>query len=263
VKRRHRKRTQEDRVDTVPDQSVIDDEVARGGLAVYERDGTSGASGTSLFHVVPPDVATSLRFLVARLQKGDEVAVRQSIAITSALAGEGVTSTARSLAAILANDLDRSVCLLETNWWSSDGDLATAPVRRLGLAGVLSGSCSVDEALMRTSDERLSVLTSGTMPMGGRPAAVGSSAFTDVLELLTKWFDTVLIDAPPVLTTSEATGIVRQAEATLLVIRQGVTTEQQVRTAIDDIGGVDLLGVIVNRSSTRVPRFLQRFTQPV
>ena len=187
---------------------------------------------------------------------------RQTLAITSALSGEGVTSVARSLAAIMAHDLERNVCLLETNWWL-EADDGKMPNRRTGLSDVLKGSCSVDEALMQTSDQRLAVLTSGKLPIAARPAVVASSAFADVLKLLTKVFDSVVIDVPPVLKAPEATTIIRHADATALVVQQGVTTEQQLKMAIDELGGTELLGVIVNRSSTRVPKFLQRFTLPV
>lgn len=239
------------------DQAHIEAEVAAGGLAIFERDG-------ALFHVAPPDMANSLRFLLARIQQSDEVGARQTIAITSALAGEGVTTVARSLAAIIAHDLERKVCLLETNWWlTNDDDDGKVPNRRTGLSDVLKGSCSVDEALMQTSDQRLAVLTSGKLPIAARPAVVASSAFTDVLKLLTKVFDSVVIDVPPVLKASEATSIIRHADATALVVQQGVTTEQQLKMAIDELGATELLGVVINRSSTRVPRFLQRFTLPV
>ncbi len=127
---------------------------------------------------------------------------------------------------------------------------------------MLTGSCSIDDALVHTSEPRLAVLTSGRLPVADRPAIVASSAFTDVLKLLTKEFDTVVIDVPPVLKASEASTIVRHADAAVLVVRQGVTTEQQVEMAIDELGGTELLGVILNRSSSRVPRFLQRFTLP-
>jgi Mrp family chromosome partitioning ATPase len=254
VGKRRQKRKQERQAGSNVDQAQIEAEVAEGGLAIFERDG-------SLFHVTPPDLANSLRFLLSRLQQSAEVGDRQTIAITAALAGEGVTTVSRSLAAIMAHDLERSVCLLETNWWLTPDD-GKVPKRRTGIADVLKGSCSIDDALVHTSDQRLAVLTSGQLPVGARPAVVASSAFTDVLQLLTKVFDTVVIDVPPVLKASEATTIARHADGTALVVRQGVTTEQQVTTAIDQLGGSELLGVIVNRSSTRVPRLLQRFALP-
>jgi Mrp family chromosome partitioning ATPase len=200
------------------------------------------------------------------LQQDDDLTVHQTIAVTAALAGEGVTFTSRSLAAILAHDLDRTVCLVETNWWpdaAEDDDEVLAPTDgsapdRPGLADLLHGSCDLDAALIRTDDDRLGVITAGSQPVGERAAAVGGSAFSDLLDGLTKGFDIVVIDVPPVLMASEATTIARQAEAVVLVVRQGVTTEDQVRTAIDDLAGCALQGVIMNRTSTHVPRRLRR-----
>ena len=194
---------------------------------------------------------------------------RETIAVTSALEGEGVTTIARSLAAVLAHDRDRSVCLLETNWWNSSvdttksnwwlkSDNGEAPERRLGLADVLDGSCTLEDALLVTSDPRLKVLSSGDLPMATRAAVASSSSFTDAVELLTKLFDVVVIDAPPVLKASEASTIVRHADAVALVVRQGVTTERQVKMAIDELTGPEMLGIILNRWATHVPKFLQR-----
>jgi Mrp family chromosome partitioning ATPase len=240
---------------------MIEAEVADGGLAIYERDARSFGSEAALFHLVPADVANSLRFFVSRMQPADWEGESRSIAVTSALVGEGVTMVARSLASILANDLNRSVCLVETNWWNAPGDGVDAATlgRGAGLAGVLTGSCSVDDALMPTSDDRLVVLPSGELPVGRRPAAVASGGLHDVLESLAKDFETVVIDVPPVLKASEATVIAREAGGVVLVVRRGVTTEQQLRTAIEELDGTEVLGVIINRSFAGVPSFIRRF----
>jgi Mrp family chromosome partitioning ATPase len=232
------------------DQAQIDEIEDGGGLATFERSG-------GLFHVTPPDVANSLRFLLSKLDVDGESA-HQTIAITSALEGEGVTSVARSLAAIMAHDLARSVCLLETNWWPPTGD-GPRPDRRVGLADVLNGSCSLESAVLHTNDPNLTVLPSGRLSVPERPTVVASPAFVDALQLLTKLFETVIIDVPPILKASEGITIARLADATALVVRQGVTTEAQVRAAIDELGNIELLGVIVNGWSTRLPAFFQKF----
>jgi Mrp family chromosome partitioning ATPase len=188
-----------------------------------------------------------------------------TIAITSALEGEGVTSVARSLAAILANDLERSVCLVETNWWSGSEPMVVEglDIGRPGLADVIKGSASIEEALMHTSDPRLVVLASGELPIGRRPAAISGGGFRDVLDAVAKDFDSVVIDTPPVLMTSEATAIAREASGTILVVHRGVTTEEQVETAIDELDGAELLGVIVNRARPTVPKLFRRLGLPV
>jgi protein-tyrosine kinase len=234
-------------------------------LALYERDPATGQD-TELFHLVPADVARSLRVFVSRLQQGEDVSIRETITVTSALVGEGVTSTTRSLAAILAHDLDRRVCLLESNWWVPEDEAPIAEVAaddggspvRQGLADVLRGSCTIDDVVLRTNDDRFSVLTAGRMGIGDRPAAVASGAYADVLEMLVKDYDMVLVDAPPVLRSTEATSIARHTEAAVLVVRQGVTTEAQLADAIEALEGSEMLGVILNRSSSRIPRRLRR-----
>lgn len=234
------------------DTARVEASVAEGGLAVFAEDGV-------LLLAAPPNVTNSLRFFLSRLWQAGEVGFPPTMAVTSALAGEGVTVVARSVAAVIAHDLDRSVCVLETNWWSSPHSAAMD--RRTGLADVLSGKCTVDEALVHTSDERLVLLTPGYVPIAARPAAVAGSAFTDVLKLLSKVFDVVIIDAPPILKAAEATTVVRHADAATLVVKQGVTTERQLAMAIAELTGIEL-GVIINRSSTRVPKLLRRFTPP-
>ena len=234
------------------DTARVEASVAEGGLAVFAEDGV-------LLLAAPPNVTNSLRFFLSRLWQAGEVGFPPTMAVTSALAGEGVTVVARSVAAVIADDLDRSVCVLETNWWSSPHSAAMD--RRTGLADVLSGKCTVDEALVHTSDERLVLLTPGYVPIAARPAAVAGSAFTDVLKLLSKVFDVVIIDAPPILKAAEATTVVRHADAATLVVKQGVTTERQLAMAIAELTGIEL-GVIINRSSTRVPKLLRRFTPP-
>ena len=71
------------------------------------------------------------------------------------------------------------------------------------------------------------------MPLG--PQSSSGSAFTDVLKLLSKVFDVVIIDAPPILKASEATTIVRYADAAIVVVRHGVTTERQLGLAIAEL----------------------------
>jgi Mrp family chromosome partitioning ATPase len=63
------------------------------------------------------------------------------------------------------------------------------------------------------------------------------------------------------LKATEATTVVRHADAAILVVRQGVTTERQLGSAIAELNGTEI-GVVINRSSTRVPKLLRRFIPP-
>ncbi|HWL42376.1 MAG TPA: CpsD/CapB family tyrosine-protein kinase [Ilumatobacter sp.] len=225
----------------------------QGGLLIV------GSNGQPL-HLVPPKVAAELRFLVARLQ-ANPLDIPPSLAVTSALSGEGVTFVARSLAALVAHDLNRSVCVIETNWWRAATRRRSAPVeQRAGLAEVLAGVIDLDDALVTTNDSRLSILPAGQAPLARRPVIVASDAFSAVIRKIAARFDMVVVDCPPVLKASEAITICRQCESAILVVRHGVTSERQVRQAIHELAGVDVLGLLLNGSATRVPRSLRRFT---
>ncbi len=231
-----------------------------GGLVVTEANGGP-------IQVVPHDVAEALRFFITRLNRADVAGMPRTIAVTSALSGEGVTLTARSMAAIIAHDLGHSVCVMETNWWRatqrSRRSSRQVAEPRPGLAEVLAGTVKLDDALVHTSDERLFLLPAGQAPLSRRPVIAASDALADLLGVLANTFDTVIVDVPPVLKASEALAICRRCDAAILVIRHGVTTERQVSQAIESLTDVHLLGTLFNRASTRIPRVLRRFTVPI
>lgn len=235
------------------EESRIAASTEEGGLLIADTDGRP-------LHLVPPDVAAELRFFLARLQ-ANSLGVPPSMAVTSALSGEGVTFVARSLAALIAHDFDRSVCVVETNWWRAVRRRRNKSAdQRPGLAEVLSGTLDLDSAFVPTSNPRLSIMPAGQAPLARRPVIVASDAFAAVLDKISARFDMMVIDCPPVLKASEAITICRRCESAVLVARHGSTREHQVRQAISELAGVDLLGVLLNRSATSVPRFLRRFT---
>lgn len=231
-----------------------------GGLVVTDANGAP-------IQTVPHDVADALRFFITRLNRADVAGMPRTIAVTSALSGEGVTFTARSVAAIIAHDLGHSVCVMETNWWRatqrSSRSARQAAEPRPGLAEVLAGTVKLDDVLVRTSDERLFLLPAGQAPLSRRPVIAASDALANLLSVLADTFDTVIVDVPPVLKASEALAICRRCDAAILVIRHGVTTERQVSEAIESLTDVHLLGTVFNRASTRIPRALRRFTVPI
>lgn len=233
----------------------------QGGLLLENPDGDT-------IHVVPPQVAEALRFFVLRTQTSKWLGDRRTVAVTSALAGEGVTFTARSLAAITAHDLQRSVCLVETNWWAqsrrrrrrgADPDETTPP----GLAEIMEGGAALDDVLLRTSDPRLSILPAGETPIALRPVLVASDEFAAVLDKIASRFDTVILDVPPVLLASEAITICDRCDATIVVVEQGVTPEREVDRALEELEGVDVIGLLFNRTKSSIPRILRPLTAPI
>ena len=112
--------------------------------------------------------------------------------------------------------------------------------------------------LVPTSNPRLWLVPAGEAPIARRPALARSEALIEVLDELDAKFDLLLLDLPPVLATSEAMNLSQLADAYVLVVRQGATSESQVEAALEELQGGETLGVILNRFHSDIPRRLRR-----
>jgi capsular exopolysaccharide synthesis family protein len=168
--------------------------------------------------------------------------------VTSSVPGDGKTTNACNLAATLAQGGQRVVLV--------EGDLRRPRVGEytglesaLGLTTVLIGRSRLDTALQRWGPDGVSVLTSGALPPD--PAELlESRALGDLLTTLRSQFDTVVIDAPPLLPVTDAGILATQADGTLLVVRYGKTTRDQIRGSAARLASVNgrLIGTLLNRS---------------
>jgi Mrp family chromosome partitioning ATPase len=223
---------------------------ADGGLAILDRD-------NNLIHMTPSRVASAMRYFHARVQLHGTEGLPARLALTSALAGEGVTYVARSLAAVVAYDTPASVAVVDLNWRRPPRADVEVP-KLLGLADVIEESAPIESAIVPTSNPRLSLVPAGVIPVARRPAVASSPALATALDELEQRFDHLLLDLPPVLASSEAMNLSRLADAYVLVVQQGATAEAQVEAALEEMRGGESLGVILNRYHTHIPRRLRK-----
>jgi Mrp family chromosome partitioning ATPase len=203
-----------------------------------------------------PDAVESLRHMITRLGLQESLPTR--LVLTSALRQEGVTYTARALAATLANDLLSKVCLVETNWWWPSADLAHLSTNG-GLAAVVLNETTLDQAIVPTGRPNLSLVPAGHMPMVNRPVAARSTNLKETIDELGRRFDHLILDVPAVLATSDALALAALGGACCLVVRQGVTSVEKVRAALDDVQNLPMLGVVMNRVQIATPASLLKF----
>jgi Mrp family chromosome partitioning ATPase len=228
----------------------------RGGdvpLALRSRAG-------ELLHVSLPVVSSTLRATIARLRLADELPA--TLGVVSAMRGEGVTYISRSLALVLANDSGADVCVVDLNWrtpaaWG--GTIDTRP----GLADVVRGTASLDDVIVPTAERALSIVPAGRTTLDEVPVFAAGSTLASVLADLGRRFDHLVLDVPALHAAPEALTLAAHADAVAVVVRQGVTAESQVASALDELDGVPVLGVVLNDYSTKVPKFImQRVPTP-
>jgi Mrp family chromosome partitioning ATPase len=208
-------------------------------------------------HEAASPVAESLRYMMGRLRLGDGTDLPERLGITSSIGGEGVTFVARSLALVVANDTGRRVCLVDLNWWAPEpwpGDDGSQP----GLADVIRDGLPLDNALIPTGTPGLSFLPPGQAAVAERPLLANSTELDKALVELSETFDHVLIDLPAIRSTSEALRLAESCRSVAVVVTQGVTPEDEVKAVVDELHAINLLGVILNRNSTKIPRVLRR-----
>ena len=180
--------------------------------------------------------------------------VKDRLGLTSAISGEGVTFITRALALVLTTDVAKRVCLVDLNWWTpSDWPGRDVP----GVAEVVRDGLPLEQALHLTGNPGLHVLPAGTTTVAERPAVARCDELAKMLDELNEEFEYVLLDLPAVHATSEALTLAENCPSLALVVGQNVTPESEIKSALEEVDGVPLLGVILNRSYSKIPRFLR------
>ena len=135
-----------------------------------------------------------------------------------------------------------------------DGDLRRGRLHRYfsldrgpGLSDVVSGSVPLEEALRPSGVDRLDVLSTGRIPPN--PAELlASHRFQHLLAAVSKRYDLVLVDTPPVLAVTDPALVARHAGVNLLVLRAGAHSIQEIALATKHLSqsGVRVQGAILN-----------------
>ena len=171
------------------------------------------------------------------------------VAFTSALPGEGKSTTAVNLALALAHRGSRVLLV--------DGDLRRGVVHNMfeadrepGLTNVLWGQMSFESArhTLEVGDSAtLDYLTTGSLPPN--PTSLVESA--TMRTLLDQWreeYDSVVIDTPPVNVITDAALLGAHADGVVLVARSGVTHAAALGYGMEQLRRVQarVLGVVLS-----------------
>ena len=172
------------------------------------------------------------------------------IVVTSALSGDGKTTSASNLAVTLAQQ-NKRVLLIDAetrrgNLHSLFGIEATP-----GFFDLLYGQATPAECIRRVALDgmgHLDVLPSGGTPSHNAADLLMASRLSPFFEQLRTQYDYVLIDTPPLNLFTDAALIGAHADATLLVARADRTERQALRFAVLQLQHVkaNLAGAILN-----------------
>jgi capsular exopolysaccharide synthesis family protein len=221
-----------------------------GGIA-FDQDASKKPLITQAPHQSPR--AESFRHIRTNLQFANVTGQAKSVVITSSVPGEGKSTTATNLA-ISLSQAGQKVCLI-------DADLRRPMVndylgleRNAGLTTALVGAADVNDLLQPWGEDELYVLTSGQIPPNPSEL-LGSEEMQLLLKRLEHAFDTVIVDAPPLLPVTDAAVLAQYVGGVVLVVGSQEIKYQDLEKSLAALEMVDanLLGIILNRLPVKGP----------
>jgi capsular exopolysaccharide synthesis family protein len=169
-----------------------------------------------------------------------------SIAIVSAGAGEGKSTTVMNLATVFAQNGNRVVIV--------DSDLRRPTLHKMfrvtnsiGLTNYLLKQNTLEEVIQTTSLPTLDFMASGKLPSSSM-GILSSSQMKSLIGELKKRYDFVFFDSPPLMGVSDASILASEVDLTMQVIqyrRYPQPMNIRAKQMIEKVGG-NLLGIVLN-----------------
>jgi protein-tyrosine kinase len=234
-------------------------------LATRARDGLR-LSALARLVLDTPELRDAYAALLSRIRLSGPLGSGKSILVTSTQPNEGKTTVASCLA-IAASLSGQSVLLI-------DGDLrrpslasAAGIANGVGLGEVLEGRAEIADTIYPVElfeDHRtaggVSVIGAGGKSPEFLPGVDWARARTS-FQLISKRFDLVLFDSPPILAANDTLLLAGIVDGILLVVGAGNADRHEVRRAKEQLEpiGTPLIGAVLNQFD---PKIHGRANQP-
>ena len=170
----------------------------------------------------------------------------KTIAMISALPGEGKSTTISNLAVVIAQS-GQKVLLIDCDLRKPKQHNIFG-AENIGLTNYLISRDPVENYLQATEIENLHLLTAGPVPPN--PAELlESQKFKDLLESLKGYYDYVLLDCTPVMPVADSTIIAEQVDGVIMLLSSGMVTPkvaQETKQKLQAVGA-NILGVVLNK----------------
>jgi capsular exopolysaccharide synthesis family protein len=180
-------------------------------------------------------------------QNGSTPHRAEVLLITSPSAGEGKTTTAAHLAAVLA-EAGRRTLVISADFRRPRIHEYFGVAREPGLSDVLesgTGRLRLSDMQMNTTFEGVRLLPSGSPVDNPAQLLTESAALISAARQL---FDYIVIDTPPLLVANDATELAGTADAVIMVAKADRTSRDTARRATEVLErvGAPLLGVVIS-----------------
>lgn len=195
----------------------------------------------------PADLAIeSLRSLRTSLHFAMLEAKNNVLMISGPSPSVGKSFVSANLAAIVAQSGKKVVLV--------DGDMRKGYVHKLlnkdpepGLSGLLASTHTLADVIHKTEVENLHFVTRGQIPPNPSELLMHAN-FEALMQQLSKSYDMVIVDTPPILAVTDAALVGRFAGTSLIVTRFGLNPAKEIQTTVQRFrnNGIEIKGAIFN-----------------
>lgn len=175
----------------------------------------------------------------------------RAVAVASAQAGDGCSTTALNLAMMMART-GRPTVIVDANLREPELHKAFGLSHTPGLADVLTGKAELNSVVVATKIPHLSFVPAGRVQIPAQALLV-HPALATVFNDLRERFDLVVIDTAPMLSFPDTLHIGKEADGVLLVVSpQGASRreQQEMRRLLERVEA-RILGTVLNRARGR------------
>jgi capsular exopolysaccharide synthesis family protein len=199
--------------------------------------------------LLQPDsyVAEQYRSLRGRLDSLASQRSLKTIAVTSANAGEGKSTCAVNLATVTAMSVGRSVLLIDCDLRHPKVHTTLGLSPRVGIAEILLNNATLDEAILKLDGVNLDVLPVRSVP-SNPSELLASPEMRKLIEETASRYDRVILDTPACLGLPDAKSISELCDGLVMVVRAGVTPQEEVQAALDILDRDRVVGLVLNGS---------------
>lgn len=180
----------------------------------------------------------------------------RTLGVTSPNYGDGKTTVALNLALSIALDLKQTVLLVDLDLRKPDmmGYLGVNAPH--GLSDYFAGRLPLSECFVRPSFDRLLLLPAG-QKLAHSSEVLGSPKIAMLAgEMKQRYDDRIVIyDLPPVLAQDDPLVFLPHIDALLMVINQGITKVEDVKTTLRRLGQANVIGTVLNEAPPRRVRY--------
>ena len=193
------------------------------------------------FHIVESykSIRTNITFSLSTFD-------RKIFAVSSANPGDGKSTTSANIAIVMAQSGSK-VLLIDADMRKSVQHKIFGIKNKKGLSSAVSKMSVLEDCIQKNVMDKLDILTAGPVPPNPSELLV-SEQMTTILNELSKKYDVIIIDTPPVNVVTDAMELAKNISGIIMVVRYAVTTYENLTAAIKKIefAQMNLFGFILN-----------------